>query len=237
MVDLALIGDLYRRYRDPLAKVRDAQRDLLRSNRGRLTPQLDDVEAEITYLLLRETRPDVVMELGALHGWSTTWILSALRDNGSGFLHTFDIIDNVVSNVPDDLSLGRWSFHKGDIRENLSQVPEGIGYLFVDAAHNGRFARWYLSELFPRVAAGTPVSVHDVFHGKRALPFTEGAAVLSWLRGNGTEPFTVSRAKAPAPHRALLELRRDLELDEPVHTGTDNPMIYFRMPENRPVSP
>ncbi|MFC9085967.1 class I SAM-dependent methyltransferase [Nocardiopsis dassonvillei] len=232
-IDLALIGDLYRRYRDPLAKVRDAQREFLRRTRGRMTPQLDDLEAEITYLLLRETRPDTVMELGTFHGWSTTWILSALRDNGGGTLHSFDIVDNVVANVPSELSLGRWEFHKGDIRENMSQVPEGIGYLFVDAAHNGRFARWYLESLFPRVAPGTPVSVHDVFHGKRALPFTEGAVVLSWLRENGTDFFTPSRKKAPAPYTALLELREDLGLGEPVRTSTDNPMIYFRMPEHR----
>ena len=235
-IGLALIGDLYRRYREPLAKVRDAQREFLRDTRGRMTPQLDDLEAEITYLLLRETRPDTVMELGTFHGWSTTWILSALRDNGAGTLHSFDLVDNVVENVPTDLSLGRWEFHGGDVRENLARVPEGIGYLFVDAAHNGRFARWYLSELFPRVAPGTPVSVHDVFHGKRVLPLTEGAVVLAWLRKTGTDFFTPSRRRAPAPYTALLELRRDLGLGEPVRTGTDNPMIYFRMPVHPPAA-
>ncbi|MFD3686909.1 class I SAM-dependent methyltransferase [Nocardiopsis sp. NPDC058631] len=235
-IGLALIGDLYRRYREPLAKVRDAQREFLHDTRGRMTPQLDDLEAEITYLLLRETRPDTVMELGTFHGWSTTWILSALRDNRAGTLHSFDIVDNVVENVPTDLSLGRWEFHGGDVRENLARVPEGIGYLFVDAAHNGRFARWYLSELFPRVAPGTPVSVHDVFHGKRALPLTEGAVVLAWLRRTGTDFFTPSRRRAPAPYTALLELREDLGLGEPVRAGTDNPMIYFRMPVHPPAA-
>lgn len=235
-IGLSLIGDLYRRYRDPLAKVRDAQREFRRRTRGSMTPQLDDLEAEITYLLLRETRPDTVMELGTFHGWSTTWILSALRDNGTGTLHSFDIVDDVVANVPGELALGRWEFHKGDVRENTAQVPDGIGYLFVDAAHNGRFARWYLSELFPRVAPGTPVSVHDVFHGKRALPFTEGAAVLAWLRRTGTDYFTPSRRRAPAPYTALLELKRDLGLGEPVRESSHNPMVYFRMPEHPPAA-
>ncbi|MBB6121618.1 class I SAM-dependent methyltransferase [Nocardiopsis algeriensis] len=232
-IDLRLIGSLYREYRDPLAEVRDAQRAFLDGMRGRMTPQLDDIEAEITYLLLRETRPETVMELGTFHGWSTTWILSALRDNGKGTLHSFDIVDNVVANVPEELSLGRWEFHKGDIRENLASVPDSIEYLFVDAAHNGRFAKWYLAELFPMIAPGTPVSVHDVFHGRYALPLTEGAAVLSWLRGRDTEFFTPSRRRAPAPHTALLELREELGLDKPVHTGRNNPMIYFRMPRQR----
>ncbi|RKS06838.1 putative O-methyltransferase YrrM [Nocardiopsis sp. Huas11] len=236
-LDLSLIGDLYRRYRDPLAEVRDAQREFLRRTKGRLTPQLDDLEAEITYLLLRERRPDTVMELGTFHGWSTTWILSALRDNGRGTLHSFDIVDNVVANVPDELALGRWEFHKGDVRQNTAEIPEGIDYLFVDAAHNARFAKWYLAELFPRVAPGTPVSVHDVFHGKRALPLTEGAVVLSWLRRTGTEFLTVSRRKAPAPYTALMELREDLGLGAPVRTSTDNPMIFFRMPVQQAVRP
>ncbi|WP_304452752.1 class I SAM-dependent methyltransferase [Nocardiopsis sp. YSL2] len=236
-LDLSLIGDLYRRYRGPLAEVRDAQREFLRRTEGRMTPQLDDLEAEITYLLLRERRPDTVMELGTFHGWSTTWILSALRDNGRGTLHSFDIVDNVVANVPEELALGRWEFHKGDVRQNMAEVPEGIDYLFVDAAHNGRFAKWYLNELFPRVAPGTPVSVHDVFHGKRALPLTEGAVVLSWLRRTGTDFLTVSRKKAPAPYTALMELREDLGLGEPVRTSTHNPMIFFRMPVHQDVRP
>lgn len=231
-IDLSLIGDLYRKYRDPLAEVRKAQREFLWETRGRMTPQLDDLEAEITYLLLRETRPETVMELGTFHGWSTTWILSALRDNGTGTLHSFDIVDNVLSNVPASLSEGRWHFHRGDVRRNLDEVPEGIGYLFVDAAHNARFARWYLAELFPRVAPGTPVSVHDVFHGRRALPLTEGAVVLAWLRRKAAEYLTVSRKRAPAPYTALLELREDLGLAEPVRDSTDNPMIFFRMPEH-----
>ncbi|MFL1376392.1 class I SAM-dependent methyltransferase [Nocardiopsis protaetiae] len=231
-IDLSLIGDLYRKYRDPLAEVRKAQREFLWETQGKLTPQLDDLEAEITYLLLRETRPETVMELGTFHGWSTTWILSALRDNGTGSLHSFDIVDNVLSNVPAALSEGRWHFHRGDVRKNLGEVPEGIGYLFVDAAHNARFARWYLAELFPRVAPGTPVSVHDVFHGGRAVPLSEGAVVLAWLRRKATEYLTVSRKRAPAPYTALLELREDLGLGEPVRDSTRNPMIFFRMPEH-----
>src|SRR5262249_18744572 len=44
----------------------------------RLMPALDDIEAEITYLLLRETRPCHVVEISPRGGWSTSWILAAL---------------------------------------------------------------------------------------------------------------------------------------------------------------
>jgi hypothetical protein len=230
-IDLEYICGLYREYASDLAAVGAAQREYAESMAGRM--QLDDLEAEITYLLLRAAKPATVMELGTFHGWSTSWILSALRDNGSGHLHSFDIIDNVVRNVPRELGDGRWTFVQGDIKETLDQVPADTGYLFVDAAHGGRFARWYLDNLFPRVPAGIPVSVHDVYHFRTTLPFHEGKVVVRWLDGHGVPFFTPSRAKARANFDALNVLRDELGL-APVRGAGDNPMIYFTMPSLPP---
>ena len=228
-IDLGYVTELYREYADDLAAVGKAQREYAESLGTRMTPQLDDLEAEITYLLLRATKPDVVMELGTFHGWSTSWILSALRDNGAGHLHSFDRIDNVVRNVPAELTEGRWTFVRGDIKETLDRVPADTGYLFVDAAHSGRFARWYLENLFPRVPAEIPVSVHDVFHFRTTLPLHEGRVVVRWLHRKGVPFFTPSRARARAVYDALNALRTELGL-APVRGPGDNPMIYFLMP-------
>ncbi len=224
------VADLYRTHAESLGEVRVAQRAFLQARRSRLTPQLDDLEAEITYLLVREHQPRAMAEIGALHGWSTTWVLSALRDNGHGELHSFDLVDNAVSNVPDELAAQRWTFHKGDIRADPGLLPEKIDYLFIDAAHNSRFARWYLDTVFPTVASGVPVSVHDVFHQRFAWPFSEGSVVLRWLAQQGTGYFTPSRAHARQVNEKLWAVKRELGLDEPVHTGRDNPMIFFVMP-------
>lgn len=228
MIDLDGVSRLYREHAADLALVIEQQRRF-RAATPSMSPQLDDLEAEITYLLLRDTRPAHVMELGTFHGWSTTWILSALRDNGSGHLHSFDRIDNVVRNVPDALSAGRWTFVHGDVRERLAEVPCDTGYLFVDAAHSGRFARWYVEHLFPLVPAGVPVSVHDVFHLPRALPFTEGAVVLRWLDAQGVGWFTPARRRCPEVFEQLLELRAELGLAGARGT-TVNPMLWFTMP-------
>lgn len=230
-IDLGLADILYQRYREPLAKVRDEQRRFLRNKRSTMTPQLDDLEAEVTYLLLREYQPGTVVELGTFHGWSTTWLLSAIRDSGTGHLYSFDKVDNALSNVPDELAAHRWTFCKGDIRKNLDAAPQRIDYLFVDAAHNARFARWYIENLFPRVPSDGLVSVHDVFHSKYTLPFTEGAVVLKWLAARNIDLFTPSAARAENVRDALLCIKRKLKLDEPVHTGRDNPMIFFHLPE------
>jgi predicted O-methyltransferase YrrM len=231
-IDLAYVGALYREYAGDLAAVGKQQREFAESMGSRMTPQLDDLEAEITYLLLRATRPAVVMELGTFHGWSTSWILSALRDNGTGELHSFDRIDNVVRNVPAELADGRWTFVQGDIKDTLDRVPADTGYLFVDAAHSSRFARWYLEHLFPRVPAGIPVSVHDVYHFRTTLPLHEGKVVVRWLRERGVPFFTPSRAKARGVYETLTGLREELGLS-PVRGSGDNPMIFFRMPQAR----
>lgn len=220
---------LYRTYGSDLAAVIDQQRAFHDANRGRMTPQLDDIEAELTYLYLREHRPDTVMELGTFHGWSTTWILSALRDNGTGHLHSFDRIDHVLRTVPADLAAGRWTFTGGDVADNLGAVPPGVGYLFVDADHGRRFGRWYLEHLFPLMPAGTPVSVHDVFHGRRARILSEGAEVVRWLDRRGIPLFTAARRHAPAAFAALDGVRRELGIDGARGTRV-NPMIWFRLP-------
>lgn len=223
MIELGRVRELYREFAPDLARLGEQQRGLT------MTAQLDDLEAEITYLLLRATRPDVVVELGALHGWSTSWILSALRDNGTGRLVSFDLVDNAVRNVPAELAADRWTFVAGDIRQNLDAVPADAGYLFVDADHGARFARWYLAEFFPLFKPGIPVSVHDVFHFPVTLPLHEGRVVVRWLDGQGTPYFTPSRARARRVYDELNALRDELGLP-PVRGAGDNPMIFFELP-------
>lgn len=220
------VADMYLKHHERLREVRAAQRGLLRRTPG-MRAQLDDIEAEITYLLLRETRPTTVVEIGSLHGWSTSWLLRALADNDHGTLHTFDRIDNARRNVPAELA-GRWRFVAGDVRDQ--RMPADIDYLFLDAAHSARFARWYLAELLPRLAPGTPVSVHDVFHGRRAKPYSEGTVVLSWLSGAGAGYFTASAARAPRTRDRICQVRAEFGLGDQVHTGRHDPMIFFRRP-------
>lgn len=230
-IDLAAVAELYRTHAADLAAVVDEQRRL-RADRPAMVPQLDDVEAEVTYLLLRAARPDRVMELGTFHGWSTTWILRALRDNGHGHLHSFDRVEHVRATVPAALAEGRWTFVCGDVRERLADAPRDLGYLFVDADHGARFGHWLTEHLFPLVPAGTPVSVHDVFHLPWPRPFTEGAVVTRWLRRSGTGWFTAARRREREVFAELVALRRELGITGARGTTT-NPMLWFTMPGRR----
>ncbi|WP_158891487.1 class I SAM-dependent methyltransferase [Amycolatopsis anabasis] len=221
---------LYYKYRDSLRVVRDEQRGL--HERG-MRAQIDDIEAELTYLLIRERRPVTVAEIGALHGWSTTWILRALRDNEYGRLITVDLTDAADYLVPRSLAFGRWTFCQGDVRTLTKNWLHGVDYLFLDAEHSARFARWYLAEMLPVLAPETSVSVHDVFRRRQPCPFREGAEVLDWLAHRNLGYFTASRAAAREVYERIVQFKRKAGLAEPIHRGERNPMIFFRTPASR----
>ena len=193
-----------------------------------LRPQLDDIEAEITYLLLREYKPDTVVEISPSGGWSTTWILQALKDNKTGRLYSFDLIDDSTKTIPSELSKDRWIFILGDIKNTISKLPKRIEYLFMDSDHSEDFAKWYVGKIFSKLAKGTPVSVHDVFHTEDpAHSGGEGPVVLSWLSQQRIPFFSTSKAKESITFKAICRLKEQLSLAVKIHSFEDNSMIFF----------
>lgn len=220
------VAGLYHRYAADLVRVVEQQRAMAGDGLGR--PGLDDLEAEITYLLLRQLRPEHVVEIGTSHGRSSSWLLSALRDNGNGRLVSFRRSPR-PSVVPPALAADRWTVHTGDVRERIDELPETTDYLLLDAGHGARFAHWYVRTVFPRLASGTPVGVHEVYRGGSAWARREGGVVLDWLAEREVPHFTVAPRLAPQAFAALTDLRRELGVDGARGTVT-NPMIWFEMP-------
>jgi len=198
--------------------------------RRRFKPKLDDIEAELTYLFVRSLRPAVVLEIAPYYGWSTTWLLQALRDNGSGRLHSYDLVDYSRWTVPPELAGERWAFSQGDVRNQLARLPRDIGYLFLDAEHTADFARWYLAALFPRLAPGTFIGVHDVFRGPDLAPMEESIVLLEWLERRRVPYFTAAPGRTGAVYDRIVELKRELGLATPIHDSVKNPMVFFRLP-------
>lgn len=194
-----------------------------------MNPMLDDIEAEITYLRLRERRPQTVVEISPFRGWSTTWILRALRDNGGGKLTSFDLVEDASRFVPAELTEG-WQLVKGDVREQLSRLDERIDYLFIDADHGRGFAEWYLEQVVPRAVPGGAVSVHDIFHGRaKGRQSGEARVVLDWLGESGIDWFTASRFGPGRIHDQLQAERLRLGLTPAIHTGDHDSMIFFEL--------
>ena len=196
----------------------------------RFRPKFDDIEGEITYLLVRSIRPRVVLEVAPYYGWSTTWLLQALRDNGTGRLHSYDLVDYSRWTVPPDLARERWHFTQGDIRDSVERLPAGIGYLFLDADHTAEFARWYLRELFPRLPSGTVVGAHDVFRGPDLAPMPESPVLLEWLERRRIPCLTAAPGVPGSVCDRAMDLKRELGLAEPIHDSVKNPMVFFQLP-------
>lgn len=179
--------------------------------------------------MVRDRKPLVVTELGSFGGWSTTWLLHALRDNQAGTLFSFDKLDDSTRNVPPELAADRWKFVQGDIRHTFLEAAPEPDYLFIDAAHSARFARWYLERIFPEIRPGVIISIHDVYHYRFTLPFHEGRAVIRWLQRNGADAFTCSSARSLSVFNELNDLRAELEIPAVRGVGK-NPMVLFDMP-------
>ncbi len=191
-------------------------------------PQLDDIESEITYLLLRELQPESVVEISPSRGWSTTWILSALRDNQKGQLQSYDIVNYSKRFVPKSLAKGRWQLFVGDVKEKIDTFPKKIDYLFIDSDHSAEFAHWYIETVFPLLESGTPVSVHDVYHDEKPDAFDgEGKVVVDWLNRHRIPCLTFSPKKSPQLYEKTEKAKASLEINKPIHTSNYNSMIFF----------
>jgi hypothetical protein len=173
MITTEYILELYKRYASDLEIVRRQQywfqlwhdntfvRRLYRFvygplgiHRQKFQPMLQELEGEITYLLIRDRRPKDAIEMSPNTGWSTMWILSALRDNrNDARLRSYDIHDTSTRYVPGSLANGRWRFIQGDCKQTLSDVGHA-DYLFIDSDHSQEFANWYTGALLAHVNLG-----------------------------------------------------------------------------------
>ena len=90
----------------------------------------------LLYTLVVASRPQIVVEFGALAGYSTIYLASALRDIGSGSLITTELdaenaaqaVRNLAEAGLDDLV----ELRVGDAMQTLASVEEPIGVVFLD---------------------------------------------------------------------------------------------------------
>jgi predicted O-methyltransferase YrrM len=181
--------ELYRRFASDLIKVREEQKQLRNQMQGYLF--FDDVEAEVMYLIVRDLRPDVSCEISSGSGWSTSWTLRALRDNGFGILTSYDVVDTAKRNLPHDLTDGRWMFFQGDIHERLNDVPSKIDFLLMDSEHTDSFCDWFVPLFFPKVRNGGKIAIHDIFM-IRTPAHGDAISLFRYLDQNGLLVYTPS---------------------------------------------
>lgn len=233
---------LYNKYIHDLIRVRNEQRQFysflnLPKEDGSKDYRVffDDIESEVTYLLIREKRPNRVLECAPCCGWSTSWILQALRDNNNGILESFDLLPDVNKYLLDTDLRKRFKFTQGDVRDNLKDT--NYDYVFWDSEHNDiKFIDWYLNYI-SSLPKGTPVSIHDIFSEEFLKDNSpEIFKVLDWLRINKIQPLTFGFYNAdfeksqiiPNYHRKMIDELRAILIREPyIHPYIRNSCIFF----------
>ncbi len=108
------------------------------------------VNVVLFYALIREFKPEVLIETGTAHGSMTSWIVTALYKNQKGMLHSIDLppVDGELTMgmtvLPEDVGMlipavyrNHWTLHPGDAKVLLPRLMSefSVDYFFHDSLH------------------------------------------------------------------------------------------------------
>ncbi len=129
----------------------------------------DALSHEALYLVVRATRPRVVVETGVLYGSASAHILAALARNGEGELFSIDLPRDPQEPAHDFLVPAelrkRWTFVEGDSRRELPALLERqseIDLFHHDSLHTSQHMTWEFQTAFRRLGPQGVLSSHDV---------------------------------------------------------------------------
>ncbi len=144
-------------------------------------------DCEMLYLLIRDLKPDIVVETGVLYGASSSHILEALKENKNGKLYSIDLPHD--SNIPSkgflvrEAVLDRWELIIGDSKALLPKLLNKLKHIdlfFHDSLHAFDHMFWEYHMAFKYLSQGGILSTHDVVN----LPFLKNAFLIFCKRYN-----------------------------------------------------
>lgn len=113
------------------------------------------------YDLVRKHKPEIIVEVGSWEGCSTSYLASAVRDNGKGKVISIDFKKDAGKYMPDDLR----EFVEFRTKDALKYTPpEKIDFLFEDGSHNTGFTKNILTRYKAPI-----VVCHDYLHPSHCL--------------------------------------------------------------------
>lgn len=184
-------------------------------------------ESEVLYLLVRDLKPEVAVEISPCHGYSTNYILAALQANGRGVLHSYEIMTEVAGkpiervirdNLLPQLDQDALILRVGDASQ--AEVP-AADFAFIDSNHEAWFAAWYMDAVVPRVKL---CLTHDIVIRDQGvlvpkafpLGIREACHVLATLEANGQSFAPVAALDVDASREGLTSR----------HPATERAAIY-----------
>jgi predicted O-methyltransferase YrrM len=141
---------------------------------------LEKGSAFLLYALVRFLRPSTVLETGVANGHSSFFILSALRANGHGMLHSIDRSPAVGSLLAGE-ERERWRLHllqKG-LKSSFMQIVDAlqpIDLFLHDSDHSYYWQAFELQATLKRLAAGGVLACDDCDGCNAFLDFCHSAS-------------------------------------------------------------
>ena len=130
------------------------------------------------YCLIRYIKPKKILEVSTGCGFASSYMALALKKNGEGVLHTYEIIPELcdsAKSVFDWLEVSDYvNLYLGDAQK-LIETTEGLNYdiLFLDSLHAAHFTKWFVKKIIMNNSNNNAlVHFHDV------MP--ESASVRMW---------------------------------------------------------
>lgn len=167
------------------------------------------VDALALFCLLRDWRPRRVIEVG--HGFSTRVILAALEENAkeTGVRPSLLSLDPYARFVPERAEGVDFVVVSRGLQDGVNLVTgtlEAGDLLFVDSTHvhkHGSDVEVYFDSIYPGLAPGVHVHVHDVFS-----PYRYPLYWMTRHRRFWNEQYVLE---------AFLAFNRDFAVDLPLH--------------------
>ncbi len=160
---------------------------------------LGENESIQLYCLLRTIRPQIIVETGVCNGVSSTIILKALKENGSGRLISVDFpeIEGLIYNegtfwagkggsvvpkdkapgwiIPDELRKG-WELHLGKSQDLLPDImanEKNVDIFIHDSEHSYECMTFEYQCAFPHIKKGGLLISDDIFANSAFDDFAE----------------------------------------------------------------
>jgi len=175
-------------------------------------PWMSPEQGAIVYRHIRETGPELVLELGTAHGASAAYMAAALHANGAGKLVTVDREDAGYEpeRLLEDNGLGEWvdvvvrpdSSYNWFLKEQIDRQSDSDGncepiydFCYLDGAHN-----WTVDGL-------AALLVEKLLKPEGWLLLDDLEWSYASSPSGASEPFPMSSSERRQPHmRAVFEL-------------------------------
>ncbi len=154
--------------------------------------------ARTCFALVRALQPAVAVETGVCYGFTTTYLLHALRKNRSGALHSIDLpplargADRFVGSVIPTHVRDRWTLHRGDARTLLPPLLHSLGeidFFLHDSLHTCQHMRFEFERAWASMRPGGFLVSDDIegnpaFLEHMARPDVRCAVVVKFSEGD-----------------------------------------------------